>query len=134
MRVPSHQVTRLLNPSIPVPVRNSDYSCFNSALPYAEAIALAARGEVEAIATPGGKVRYLRLLTDGEKPRLAIVDLPAETILPNKSRSRSTVVVQTNMGVYRQPVESSRLDQFGVPTRIVVGHVWAHCGLRGAGI
>jgi hypothetical protein len=132
MRIPPSQLSSFLEQNAPVAVRTSDYGCFNSAMPYTDAIALAARGEVEAVATRGGKVRYLRLLTEAEKPpRLVVEDVPAEEIFGN---TKSSVVARTEMGVYRQQVESVRSDESGVPMREVIGYVWAHCALRGAGI
>jgi hypothetical protein len=131
MRIPPNSLSDYLKPNVPVPVRTSDYGCFNSAMPYLEAMALAARGEVEAIATRSGKVRYLRLLAEKEKPpRLVIEEVPVEAF----TRSRSSAIASTNMGVYRQKIEAVRTDEFGLATREVIGHVWAHWGLREAGI
>lgn len=134
MRIPPQRVADYLVPQVSVSVRTSNYNGFNPALPYTDAIALAARGEVEAVVTPGGKVRYLRLLADSEKPpRLVVEDVPPEA-LTGKSRSAASAVAHTQMGVYRQKVESAKMDEYGVPTKIVIGHVWAHCALRASGI
>ena len=128
MRIPAKTVLSLLAPDRSVVVRDATYGCVNSAMPYTEAVALAIRGEVEGITTPSGKIRYLRLLPASER-----VPVFAEAAHVDP-KSRSTAVAQTNMGVYRQQVESTEMDEYGTPTRIIIGHVYAHCLLRASGI
>ena len=123
MRIPAQRIPDHLTPNAPISVLNSDYGCFNSAMPYTHAIALAARGEVEAIATRSGKIRYLRLLTEKEQPpRLVLEDI---TDSVKRARSSAGIVAQTRMGVYREKVESVKVDQSGLSERVVIGHVWA---------
>ncbi|HXS93046.1 MAG TPA: hypothetical protein VN736_00485 [Candidatus Limnocylindrales bacterium] len=111
-------------------MRTSEYQPFDRAMPYTEALAAAIRGEIEGIATRSGHIKCLRQLPASERP-VVRPETGAE-IAPKGSSSG--VVAQLNMGVYRQEVESAVKDEWGAPTRIIIGHVYAFCQLRHAGM
>jgi hypothetical protein len=112
-----------------VMVRTQDFGGFDPAMPYTDAVAMAIRGEVEGIMTPGGRLRYLRQLPPSERA-------PAPELEDEVSDSNSTAFARTNMGVYREPVREAivRQDPWGNRTTRssgeIVGHVYQHCALR----
>jgi hypothetical protein len=91
-----------------------------------QAVALAIRGVVEGVGPRSGRVRYLRRLSED-----AIQPAPELAETDATWTGRSSAIAQTNMGVYRQEVESSQMDPYGIPTRVVIGRVYTFCALRG---
>jgi hypothetical protein len=97
-------------------LRAADYSMAQDSLPYTQALALAIRGHIEGIASPAGKIKYLRLLAERERE--------PEVVTQAQQDGRSTAFARTNMGAYREAVESTEMDSWGIPTRIIIGHIW----------
>lgn len=131
MQIPANRLLNYLTPGIAYDLRRPDdqRSLKQSDVPYTEAVALAIRGEIGAIAKPSGRIKYLIELPESERtpaPELATVGRERE--------SKGTINARTNIGVYLQEVESARMDEYGLPTRIIVGHTWAFSMLRGAGL
>ena len=88
---------------------------------------MAYRGEVEGIATPAGRIKYLRELPPEERP----IEIKAESIDDGKS----TAFAITNLGVFRQPVRAAVVKEYlgfryVEESGEIVGHVYAHCAHR----
>ena len=104
-------------------------------MPYTEAVGLVMRGEVEAIVTPGGRLRYLRLLPLAE--RVPATEFVAGKALdPDGGTDGSTAIARTNMGVYREAVREAIVTQDAHGNRAIVssggivGYIFQHRGLR----
>ena len=88
---------------------------------------MAYRGEVEGIATPAGRIKYLRELPPEERP-----------VIPESEKvddGKSTAFAVTNLGVFRQPVRAAVVREYlgfryVEESGEIVGHVYAHCALR----
>jgi hypothetical protein len=124
MHIPASRLIEHLNPEVFVELRAHDYSCADDSLPYEDALVLILRGEVEGIATPSGRIKYLRLLPESE--RLAAPESPD---MVDRAESK-TGRIGAPPTVFREAVESSEMDEWGVPTRIIIGHIWQHCRVR----
>lgn len=120
MRIQAAHLVDHLTPGGSFEVRTADYRGFSAAMPYTEALAMVFRGEVEGVAAPSGKIKYLRILPEGERPR------PNDALAHSESmdNGRSTAFANTKMGAYREAVESAQMDPWGIPTRVVIGHIW----------
>jgi len=100
----------------------------------AEAFALAVQGVVEGVGTRSGRVRFVRWLTDSARP------VPEEDALDQFARRSTSVVVPTNMGVFKELIGQAEVAQDLYGKRVVrssggvVGFVYSHCLLRGAGV
>lgn len=134
MRIPSSKVIPFLTAGLSVDVRTADFGGFDPAMPYTDAVAMAVRGQVEAIVTPGGRLRYLRILPPSERqpaPEFEDALDHAESI-----DEGSTAFARTNMGVYREAVREAIVGQDAYGNRSVrssgeiVGHIYQHCALR----
>ena len=114
-----------LEPGVYV-LRSATFELKNSQVPYAEAISMAYRGEVEGIATPSGRIKYLRELPLEERP----IEIKTESPYDD---GQSTALACTNLGVFRQPVRAAVVREYlgfrYVETSgEIVGHVYTHCG------
>ena len=138
MQIPASRLIDKLIPGQPVEVRTSDYRGYDAAMPYTEAIALVIRGSVEGIASPSGRVRYLRLLGPAELAGANGSRKSGGISADSPSGSSSDVIAHCNLGVYRERVRECRVDRslYGTPVVVasgdIVGTIYAHCALRGA--
>ena len=115
-------------------VRSPDLQKSECEVTWMESFALAIRGEIEAVATSAGRIKYFRRLRDDERPE------PTKSVdALDHTTSRSGVVAQTNLGVYRQEVRTvvgteEGYGPDGKPTPVeiyeVIGHVYAFSMLR----
>ena len=116
MRIPASRLVDLLTPGV-FCLRNASFNCLNSALPFGEAVAMAVRGEIEGIATAGGRIKYLRQLPEDERETEIVEQQTAER------ESRSTAFARTNLGVFREPLREA----------IVRPTPWGHAVVRAEG-
>ena len=128
MRISSASLPDHLEPGS-YELRTETFSLLNSQVPYAEAVAMAYRGEVEGIATSSGRVKYLRQLSQDERAE-------SDCVVPQIIEvGGSTVFARTHLGVYREPVRQVTVEEYlgfrvAVSSGEIVGRVYAHCGLR----
>lgn len=128
MRIQSERLASTLTPGSYI-LRSPDLkSIINPQLLYTEAIALAYQGHIEGVIIPSGRLKYLRLLNEDERPE------PPPKPESYDSNS-STAFTQSNMGVYRertcQVVVKESVGHRYVESRgEVSGFVYTHCALR----
>ena len=108
-------------------LRTEAWALKTTKLSFTDALSLAYQGLVEGIATPAGRIKYLRELSLEERP----IEIKPESIDDGKS----TAFAQTNMGVFRQPVRAAVVKEYlgfryVEESGEIVGHVYAHCALR----
>jgi hypothetical protein len=131
MRIPASLLIPYLPDTSPVEVLDANFGGYNPAMPYTDALGLIIQGRVEGVATRGGRLRYLRLLPEAEWP----VKQESQDALDHAVSldSGSTAFTNTNLGAYLQAIVSARMDEWGTPTKVVIGRAYAFCLLRGAG-
>lgn len=100
----------------------------DSRIPYTDALSMAFCGEIEAVCSSSGKIRYFRVLPAEARPQ----EVPA---LEDEASGSSTAIAHTHLGVYREPVREVAVQEYlgfryASATGEIVGHVWTHCGLR----
>jgi hypothetical protein len=113
MQIPPNRVADYLAPYSDTLDLRDPSGRLLSRLTYTHAIALATRGEIEAIANKSGKIRYFRVLPESLRPEQMLTDQAI-------AASRSTAIAQTNIGAYLQRLSTTR--------------VWAFSLLRGSGL
>ena len=128
MRIHASHLISYLPANLPIEVRTAEFAGFDPAMPYTDVLALVVQGRVEGVATSAGRLKYLRLLPEAEWPAPRPIEPPAA------KESNSTAIARTNLGVYLQEIEAAVMDPWGMKTRIIIGHTYALCLLRGAGM
>src|SRR5690349_5919711 len=69
MQIQSQALLAALIPGTYV-LRSETRQLLNPAIDYTEAVSLTVRGQIEGIATPAGRIKYLRLLSEAERPKV----------------------------------------------------------------
>lgn len=90
-----------------------DRKMLNSAISYAEAVSKCIQGQIEGIAAPSGRIKYLRMLPVEQRPKVEVSSESAD-------ESDSTAFARLKMGVYREAVCGPE-DEFG--NAPVIGYV-----------
>jgi hypothetical protein len=107
-------------------------------LSYTDALAKLTVSNLEGIFSPSGALKCLR--DAPQQPKRVVIE-PRK--VAEVYTSRSTAITQANLGVYKQEVRKVTgtyiaPDPYGNLVEHedyqVIGHVYAHCALRGAGM
>ena len=108
-----------------IDLRKIDNS-FEANISGTDARAYALAGLVEGIATPGGRIRYVRRLARAAKAEIQPVHAPE----PNHKPSSASVVTQTNMGVVKEYLSEAIVGLDSADRRVVIGEGkmrgWVH--------
>src|ERR1035438_8586363 len=88
-------------------IRTPDLKSIDRSATWTDAYALAYQGRIEAVCSNGGAIRYFRMLTEAERPKMT----PSARV--EEYESTSTAFAQTRLGVFREPVKAGFYSEDG---------------------
>ena len=108
-------------------LRTGDLRAACDELDWAHALALALRGEIEAVASRSGRIRYFRLLPESERPDPATLRPMSESedaMDRGKRVGASGCIANTRLGAYRERVIATGITPGPHPGEML-GFTWA---------